>query len=265
MNTYRAKSAAWKLAGLLLLTVAVGAQAAYVVLSDGRRMDGTEIRMTADGSVVLTTDRGPVTLTKGQFKSAMADKVPGEWEKVGQAVQAKKYDDAIAQLNELARKYRGLGLDVQAIQMLAKVQMMKGDPEAAVAAIETLFRMNPAAKGSPELAWSFREALLGAKQYDRLNTELNEVVAGGLRPDAARAQIMRGDIKLAQGQGEGAVMDYLRTVVFFGSEQAVQPEALFKAADTLEKLRDPRAKEMFKKLVQEYPNSPEAQQARSRI
>ncbi|HOW96882.1 MAG TPA: hypothetical protein P5567_06975 [Kiritimatiellia bacterium] len=264
MNTYRSKSAAWKLAGLLL-TVAVAAQAAYVILSDNRRMEGTEIRMTADGSVVLTTDRGPVTLSKGQFKLAMADKVPAEWEKVGQAVQAKKYDDAITQLNELARKYRGLGLDVQAIQMLSKVQMMKGDPGAAVTAIETLFRMNPAAKGSPELAWSFREALLGAKQYDRLNTELNEVVASGSRPDAARAQIMRGDIKMAQGQGEGAVMDYLRTVVFFGSEQAVQPEALFKAADTLEKLRDPRAKEMFKKLVQEYPSSPEAQQARSRI
>ncbi|MBP7829216.1 MAG: tetratricopeptide repeat protein [Kiritimatiellae bacterium] len=264
MNTYRTKSAAWKLAGLLL-TVAVAAQAAYVILSDGRRMEGTDIRMTADGSVVLTTVQGPVTLTKGQFKLAMADKVPGEWEKVGQLVQGKKYDEAIAQLNELARRYRGLGLDVQAIQLLAKVQMLKGDPGAAVTAFETLFRTNPGAKGAPDVAWSFREALLGAKQFDRLNTELNEVIAGGSRPDAAKAQLMRGDIKMAQGQGEGAVMDYLRTVVFFGSEQAVQPEALLKVAEGLDKLRDPRAKDWFKKLVQEYPSSPEAQQARSRI
>ena len=264
MNTYRKKSMAWKLAGVLSMAV-VAAQAAYVILSDDRRMEGTDIRMTADDSVVLTTDRGPITLTKGQFKLAMADKVPGEWEKVGQLVQGKKYDEAITQLNELARRYRGLGLDVQAIQMLAKVHVIKGDPMAAITAYETLFRTNPGARNTPEVAWAFRQALLDAKQFDRLNTDLTDVIAKGSRTDAAKAQVMRGDVKMAQNQAEGAVMDYLRTVVFFSAEAAVQPEALYKAAEALDKLRDPRAKEMFKKLVQEYPNAPQAQQARSRI
>jgi hypothetical protein len=35
----------------------------------------------------------------------------------------------------------------------------------------------------------------------------------------------------------------------------VQPEALFKAAEILEEMRDPRADEMKKKLVQEYKDS----------
>ncbi|MBU1695284.1 MAG: tetratricopeptide repeat protein [Verrucomicrobia bacterium] len=263
MKTYRTKSAAWTLTGLLL-TISVAAQAAYVILSDDRKIEGTEIRMTADGSVVLTMTRGPITFTKGQFKSAMADK-PAEWDKVVQLVQGKKYDDAITQLNDLARRYRGLGWDVQSISLLARVQVMKGDPAAAITAYETLFRNNPGSKDNPDVAWPFRQALLDAKQFDRLNTDLTEVIAKGSRTDAAKAQVMRGDVKMAQNQAEGAVMDYLRTVVFFGSEQAVQPEALFKAAEALEKLRDPRAKEMFKKLVQEYPNAPQAQQARSRI
>ena len=263
MKTYRTKSAALKLAGLLL-TVAVAAQAAYVILSDDRKIEGTEIRMTADNSVVLKTDRGDFTLAKGQYKTAMADKPP-EWDKVVQLVQGKQFDAAITQLNDLARRYRGLGWDIQSVQLLARVQAMKGDPAAALTSYETLFRTNPGSKDSPEVQWPFRQALLDAKQYDRLNTDLTEVIAKGSRADAARAQIMRGDVKMAQNQAEGAVMDYLRTVIFFGGEQAVQPEALFKAAEGLDKLRDPRAKEMYKKLVQEYPSAPQAQQARSRI
>ena len=75
------------------------------------------------------------------------------------------------------------------------------------------------------------------------------------------AQIMRGDIRQAQGQIEGAVMDYLRTVVLYEAERDAQPEALYKAAEGLDKPRDPRARALYKKLTSEYPSSPYAAKA----
>lgn len=243
---------------------ALAASAAYVILTDGRRIEGTDIRVTADGSVVLTTARGPITFARGQYTQAMADK-PAEWDRVQQLVQARQYDQAIPILNDLARRYSRLGWDIQALSLLARVQMAKGDAAAAVATYDNLIRANPAVRENSELMWGFRQALLAAKQFDRLATDLSEVISKGSRTDAARAQIMRGDIKMAQNQVEGAVLDYLRTVIFFESERTVLPEALLKAAKGLEQLRDPRAKEMYRRVAQEFPNSPQAAEARAKI
>ena len=94
---------------------------------------------------------------------------------------------------------------------------------------------------------------------------LKDVIAKGSRSDAARAQIMRGDIKAAQNQVEAAALDYMRTVILFASERSVQPEALMKAAESFEKLRDSRAKDLYKKIVDEFPTSPQAAAARAKI
>lgn len=264
MTNQRIPSARVLAALVLLLAGLLAAQASYVITSDNRRIEGTTIRATADGSIVLTTVRGDVTFSPGQFREAMADE-PAEWKQAQSLVAAKKYDEAITLLQDVARRYRLLGWDVQAQRLLGRAQALKGDYPAAVTSYETLFRNNAASRSDPETLWSYRQILLEAKQFDKLSAMLNEVVAKGARPDAARAQTMRGDIKLVQNQVEGAAMDYLRTVVLFASERAQQPEALFKAGDALEKLRDPRAKQMFQKLVNEFPSSPEAQQARGRM
>jgi TolA-binding protein len=94
---------------------------------------------------------------------------------------------------------------------------------------------------------------------------LNKLIESGARGDAARAQIMRGDVRMAQNQVEAAALDYLRTVVLFESEQASQPEALLKTAQALEKLRDARAKEMYRTLAAKYPSSPQAAEARGKF
>jgi len=254
MTNQRIPSARVLAALVLLLAGLLAAQASYVITSDNRRIEGTTIRATADGSIVLTTVRGDVTFSPGQFREAMADE-PAEWKQAQSLVAAKKYDEAITLLQDVARRYRLLGWDVQAQRLLGRAQALKGDYPAAVTSYETLFRNNAASRSDPETLWSYRQILLEAKQFDKLSAMLNEVVAKGARPDAARAQ----------NQVEGAAMDYLRTVVLFASERAQQPEALFKAGDALEKLRDPRAKQMFQKLVNEFPSSPEAQQARGRM
>ena len=78
---------------------------------------------------------------------------------------------------------------------------------------------------------------------------------------------MRGDIQLAQNNIELAAMDYLRTAILFADvkDAEIQGEACFKAAQALEQLRDPRAKELYGKVVKEYGSSPYAAQARGKM
>ena len=78
---------------------------------------------------------------------------------------------------------------------------------------------------------------------------------------------MRGDIQAAQNNLDQAVLDYLRTVVLFQDvkDPMIQGEAHYKAAQTLEALRDQRAKEIYQRLVKEFGSSPYAAQAQGKL
>jgi TolA-binding protein len=112
-----------------------------------------------------------------------------------------------------------------------------------------------------------RKALLAAKQYPALIRELDAVAASGSRPDAALAQIMRGDIQVAQNNLDQAVLDFLRTAILFQDvkDPAIQGEAHLKAAQALEAMREPRAKDMYRRLVEKYPSAPQAAQAKAKL
>jgi len=254
----------WIGTALAVALFAGAAQAAYVITTSGQRIDGTDIRAKSDGEIILTTAQGTRSFYQGQYTRAVADK-PAEIDQAAKLAEAKKFDEAIKLLEDVAVRYRFLDWDVQARVALPKVYLLKGDAAGAVAAYDKLFTASPKTKEDAEVQWSYRQALLGAKQYDRLETVLKDVIAKGSRADAARAQIMRGDVKASQNQLEAAALDYMRTVILFSGERAVQPEALMKAAETFEKLRDARAKELFRKIVDDFPTSPQAAAARAKI
>ncbi|HPG00095.1 MAG TPA: tetratricopeptide repeat protein [Kiritimatiellia bacterium] len=261
---HRPHGSLWTGIFLAALFLAGSAPAAYVITSSNQRIDGTDIRAKSDGEIILTTAQGTRSFYQGQYLRAVADK-PAEIDKAAQMAEAKQYDEAIKLLEDVAVRYRFLDWDVQARVALPKVYLLKGDAAGAVTAYERLFTSSPKTKEDQEVQWSYRQALLGAKQYDRLETVLKDVIAKGSRGDAARAQIMRGDIKAAQNQVEAAALDYMRTVILFASERSVQPEALMKAAESFEKLRDSRAKDIYKKIVDEFPTSSQATAARAKI
>ena len=239
----------------------VGQAAPYVITITDQRIDGTDIRAKQGGEIILTTPQGTRSFLPGQYKKAVSDK-PTEINKVAQMIASKQYDEAIKLLEDVAVRYRYLDWDNEARAMLPKIYSQKGDFTAAIRAYEKLFVSSPKSKEEAEIQHAYRQALLDAKQYDKLEGFLNSTIGTGSRTDAARALIVRGDIRAAQGQLESAVLDYLRTVVLFESEKDVQPEALFKTAETLKALRDPRAAEFSKKLVDRYPNSPYAQKVK---
>ena len=255
------------LAGLIAAGIAGTAIAApFVVMPDGNRVQGTAIRALANGDINLTTDMGIRTFPNGSYAKAVADK-PAEYDQAVAALTAKKYEEAAKLFAGIVVSHRNLEWDVQAAKQLPLALLGKGDAEGAVQAYEKLFLLAPAEKQNPDVAWGMRRALLAAKQYAALSRQLDAVAAAGNRPEAARAQTMRGDVQLAQNNVELAALDYLRTAILFQDvrDAALQGEACFKAAAALEQLRDPRAKDLYKKVVADYGASPYAAQAQGKL
>ena len=240
------------------------AHAAYVVTPQGQTIQGSEIRSKANGDIVLTTDKGPLTFTKGSYVRAVADE-PAEYKQAQQFLASKKYDDAVKLLKDIAIQYKNLQWDMKARLMLGEVYAQQGDYENARLTYEDVFRSNPKLKEMPEVSWTYRGVLLKSGKYAILEPELNTLIQSGSREDAAKAQIMRGDLRKEQGQMEPAVMDYMRTMVFFKDVAASQPEAMFKVAEGLESMRDERAKGVYRSLVEQYPDTAYAQQARGKM
>lgn len=249
---------------MVLALIAGAIDAAVVVLPNGNRIEGTEIRAQRNGDVILTTPAGQRTFTKGTYTKAIADK-PAAFDQARSLASQGKHDEAIALLQKIADDYRFLDWDNNALVAIAQIQTTKNAHKEAVETYKSLFRQSPELKNEASLQSAYREALLKAGLYDELMPSIEEAITKGARADAAKAQLMRGDIRLSKGEVEAAVMDYLRTAILFESETAVHPEALFKAGEGLSQLRDPRAKEMYRKLVEKYPQSSFAQEARAKM
>ncbi len=244
----------------LVLVGVLSASAAYVELVDGSRRDGSAIRARSDGAIILTTPQGNVEFTRGQYTKAWADK-PAEFDRARQLAAQKNYDEAIKFLDPIILNFRYLEWDNNARVVKAQVLSAKGDAAGAVAVYDQLFQASPEAKKDSTTLWAYYGAMVDAKQFDKLSPQLDALISTGSRADAARAQVVRGDIKLSQANVEGAVLDYLRSAILYENEQAVLPEALFKAAEGLDKLRDPRAKDLYRRVASEFGGTPWGQKA----
>jgi len=210
-------------------------------------------REGAQEYLLVLPDGTQIPIPKAQVASLEIDK-PAEFDKAAQMIAAKQFDAAIPVLEDIIAKYKMLVWDNRARELLAQAQLTK-DPKKAVATLEEIFATLPKAQASSEVHLLYWIALLAAGREATLKKDLDEVVATGPREMAAIAQVMRGNVNRAAGQKEAALLDYLRTVVLFDQVKSVQPEALFRAAEMLDELRDPRAEDVRKKLVQEYKDS----------
>lgn len=252
---------------LVAMVVAGQAWAApYVILKQGKqRYEGVSLRAKFDRSIVLKrADGTEMTFTADQVEMAVADK-PATYDATVAAVQGGKYDAAIPALKQIITDYRCLTWDLYATAALSSAYIAKKDPDSAVRAYEDIFKLYPQAETTGDSMWRYTDALVAAKQFAKVEPKLDKAIKEGAKPEAARALVTRGDIRRGENKLELAVRDYLRTVWFFERERDVMPRALLRAGQVLEQLRDPRAKQMYSRLVQEYPDSPEAQEAKGKI
>ncbi len=247
---------------------ALPALAAYVIQQDGSRKDGLDIRITPDGNVLLTTAPGQqTTYAPGQYQLAVADK-PAEYDKAVLLYNSRKYDEVIALLTPVASKLRGLFWDAYAGALIIQSQIAKGEALGAVATADRLLIANSKLAENTVAQDAQRQALIAAKQFDRLEGMLNTTLNGASRPDAARANVTRGDVRMAQNRYEEAVMDYLRAALLYPEvkdENEVQAEALARAVAALQQLKDARSSQYcLRQLLERYPTSRAAARLRPR-
>ena len=242
---------------------AVSVQAApFVINSAGTQINGAAIQSAADGTVLLTTVNGQtLTFRPGAYRQAFADK-PKEMFQVEAMAKGGDLTGAAAILRRVKEQYAFLGWDQRASQMLARVELAQKQFAAAATEYEALFAAQPQLKKIPAERANYMQALLGAGRIKETSALIDEDIASGSREAAARAQIVRGDMKAAAGQYEEALLDYLRTSLLFTEQTAVLPEATYKTAVALKKLNDPRATEYFQKVIKEFPDSEFAELAK---
>lgn len=250
----------------LCVAVAVSLRAApYVINSAGSKVTGKAIRSESDGTVVLTTLNGQeLRFIPGSYRQAVADPPP-EITDVKALVSRGDLSGAAERLRQVKTDYRYLGWDRRAGLMLARVELAQNRFEQALKEYEELFAVQPKLKERPAERERYMQALLGAGRIEKVAGMIDEDIASGSREAAARAQIVRGDMKAADGHVEEALLDYLRTALLFEDQTEVQPEAIYKTAKALKERNDPRAKTWFQKLITEFPDSEFAQKVRGEM
>ena len=244
-----------------LLVCGSALSAPYVIQPSGQKLEGTAIRANKDGQIVLTTADGQLTFPKGT--KAFADP-PADYPRAVQMVQQGQFAPAIQILTKVVDEYRFLEWDNKARRSLASAYVGKGDFKSAVGVYEELFASVPESRKEEDVQGGYIRAVGGMGDDAKLAPLLQESIASGPRKAAAVAQVVRGNMKLARGDVQGALYDFLRTAEFFREEAAVQPEAVYRAGECLEKLGDPRAEEFFARVAKDYAQSPFAAKARMR-
>jgi tetratricopeptide (TPR) repeat protein len=268
-NRYRARRGlGWAVALILVLAAGIGSAAdvrGRITKTDGGRVVGTiRWRPASRLYVVNTGGRVSLEIPLRQVQRIEAEK-PTELNELAKMVQRKQYAAAISRLENLLSQYDMLQWDVEIARWLGEAYLRTGQADKAASVISKIERSGTPTPMTGEIVGVYWDALLETEQFAKLRTELDKAVKQGSRDVAAVAQLKRGDIDMKKGNFEDALLDgYLRTVVFFREVRHVQPEAMAKAATCFQELgQTTQAEKWRKKLLTEYPDSPQAQDVRA--
>jgi len=186
---------------------------------------------------------------------------PKELDAAIAAVKGKNGAAAIAALTKIASDYVMLQHDEEAVRWLAEAYLQTNNGPEARKAIEKVTALRPEAGYLGELATVYWRVLLQENRTAKLEELLAQAVKSGDRVASATALMLRGDLILKTGDTQEhhtrALKDgYLRVVTLYRSVRAVQPEANYKAAKSLEKLgMTARAQEGREASRKEFPGS----------
>lgn len=124
-----------------------------------------------------------------------------------------------------------------------------------------------AANVSPQEQTAFNNAytLLTQKQYDQATTAFNNFLKKYPKSTlAADAHFWLGDLYLAEGQPDNASQEY--RAVISSQNAAKRPDAMVKLGTILLAYGDnTNAKKLFQTVISQYPNTPAAAQAKTRL
>jgi tetratricopeptide (TPR) repeat protein len=244
------------LATALLAGLGADLRADTLRKTDGRAITGGRIKwQESRREYRIEMPDGSIVSVPVDDVEAVEVAKPAEFDKATQAMAAKQYAVAISLLEDLVIRFKRLQWDASAREVLATAYYAKGDYKKAVQIMGELMKDTPKNMITDEQYGAYWNALIGAQMTADLKKALSEAIAGDSKKLAALAVVRRGDLAQAEGKREDAVLDYLRAVVLYEEAKETHPEALYKAAQLLGEMRDPRADELKKKLVTLYPGS----------
>ncbi len=212
---------------LVILMLTASANAAYVVTQSGRQINGVKISAGEEGAVTLTTATGQkLTFRKEQYRSAAADR-PKQLEQAERLLQNEQGEQAVPLLKQVKSAYRFLEWDQTAILLLANYYYHAGQFLEAVVEFEALDQLTDL-----ELQARHRDAVLKTGNRERICSMLETDISTGSREAAARAYLMRGDLKNADGDRAGARRDWLKVATFFNAQKESAKNAAERISNT---------------------------------
>lgn len=181
---------------------------------------------------------------------------PQNWEQVLKAAKANPAS-AIPALKKIASDYKMLMWDAQAGMIIGQIYLKQGQAEKALAEMAPIMMANAEAGWNSPMAPVLWKAMIDSKKTKQLGSLLEKAAGATDRKLAAQAMIYRGDLIESEGRTRDALRDgYLRAVFLFADQTALQPEALYKAAQAFDKLRQtPYAERMRSQLRKSYGSS----------
>lgn len=184
-------------------------QAAHVITRAGRKIEAAEIRSLENGSIVLITPSGQrMEFKPSQYRSAAADR-PTELAVVEKLLESGNQEEALKCLRAISIRYRHLKWDQEAFRKMAPLcYALKRYEEAAEAYALVVERTDAEQQ-------QYFEALRRADRLAELQALLDMDIAKGSRASAARAYVMRGEVKARSGDYKGATSDWLKVTTFF--------------------------------------------------
>ncbi|MEI6970886.1 MAG: hypothetical protein WCL44_05150 [bacterium] len=271
-NKNRGRWVALLLCAAFGCAVAVGASAeSTITKSDGTILKVKSARWVQgqNGFTIMLADGSSQMIPKAVIESIDMEK-PQKLILAESQLRSQQYDAAIMALESVMAEYQRLGWDMIAAERVADVYTrVKKDPRKAVAALEKVLRDVPKADISAGTQLAYWNTLLaqGRGSDAILKKELDESIALGQRDLVAAAYVARGGLNQANGQREAALLDYLRVVILFENVKNIQPEALYRASSVLDEMKDKggRGDILRRKLLELYPDSPYADEARKKM
>jgi tetratricopeptide (TPR) repeat protein len=207
-----------------------GTQATFKMRGSPTAQQGTVVGANASG-VTIRIGAQTMTLPPSQFESfQMAP--PPEYAAGYQANTAGEVPKALGLIKSVVDRYKGLPTEwaQYATGMLGDLYVASGDfekAEAAYADFKKLYQV--AGGGSPTSEVGLARIAVAKKDFETAKTKLEPITTEALKEKAiapnkavaySQAFYVSGQVKEEQGNLQGALEDYLRTVTIFYHDRA---------------------------------------------
>jgi len=258
-----------------------------VLLPLGYRVqaDTLQTRTGTYNGQVMRVEGGSVfiKMPQGEFAVPIRDLVrldvppPAAYEKGIAALKSGNTKEAITLLKPLADRFAGLPIAwaMDSLMQLGEAYLEQKDVSAAQAAFDTLKKFYPNTPQAQAVDVKNARVLYALQKFDDAIKAIKVYLDPQLKKDflpadqevpVSEALVLMGDCLAAKGQLNEAMDNYLKVVTLYDYDDARKAEALFKAAQTLEKLGNwRRAKDCYSDLLADAPDSPYAAEAKKQL